>query len=535
MEQKMDRNHPSGEDDRALRSSPDGQQPLLNVSLQDMSAVDHGGAESFKGNEQLEGSTASPVGTTDDEEKVCRRNIRLMFALQVLNAVAYSTAFGPVFDRYLYYLGGGAARGPPIGGHIARNSLVGVTESVSGISTLVFAAPIAMLVDWRPDRRARLLRVAGIVGIFVAVLAAVAVVTDVLLLTYLMLVVLGLYSGLMGSASEAIFADSIPRGKRANLFTTKAILGTIGFGAGPLLSACGLYVVGDQWQPYQMKAVILFGALLTPISCIPLFFFKDPAAAGASESSSAEADNESSANSQDAASENNPQSEGGNPQSEGGRARRCGLLGPKQVPVILALSDFITCIGAGMTVKFFNLFFIVDEHFSPTEICWLQTAYPLVIALFTKFTERLSKPFGRAQASLLFFTSNVICLFLMSGVKYLPILLVVFLVRGGFANSTYPIDRSILMDFTPSSRRGLWNAVENFTSMTWSGSAVFGGLLADSRDYRFTFFITGFVYATACVIYSPLLCIVPRKEDAVRDVSLDGAASAEVIASSSGP
>jgi MFS family permease len=530
MEQKMDRNHSSGEDDGtpALRSSPDGQQPLLNVSLQDMSAIDHGGAESFKGNEQLEGGMASSGGTPDDEEKVRRRNIRMMFALQVLNAVAYSTAFGPVFDRYLYYLGGGAARGPPIGGHIARNSLVGVTESVSGISTLVFAAPIAMLVDWRPDRRARLLRVAGIVGIFVAVLAAVAVVTDVLLLTYLMLVVLGLYSGLMGSASEAIFADSIPRGKRANLFTTKAILGTIGFGAGPLLSACGLYVVGDQWQPYQMKAVILFGALLTPISCIPLFFFKDPAAAGASESSSAEADNESSANSQDAASENNPQ-------SEGGRARRCGFLGSKQVPVILALSDFITCIGAGMTVKFFNLFFIVDEHFSPTEICWLQTAYPLVIALFTKFTERLSKPFGRAQASLLFFSSNVICLFLMSGVKYLPILLAVFLVRGGFANSTYPIDRSILMDFTPSSRRGLWNAVENFTSMTWSGSAVFGGLLADSRDYRFTFFITGFVYATACVIYCPLLFIVPRKEEEVRDVSLDGAASAEVIASSSCP
>merc|ERR1712032_920545 len=68
-------------------------------------------------------------------------------------------------------------------------------------------------------------------------------------------------------------------------------------------------------------------------------------------------------------------------------------------------------------------------------------------------------------------------------------------------------------------RRGLWNAVENFTSMTWSGSAFIGGVLADSHDYRFTFLITAFVYAFGCTIYSSLLLIVPRKEEAVREVS----------------
>lgn len=184
-------------------------------------------------------------------------------------------------------------------------------------------------------------------------------------------------------------------------------------------------------------------------------------------------------------------------------------------------------VGAGMTVKFFNLFFIEDEHFSPTAICWLQAAYPLVIAVFTKFTERLAKPIGRAQASLLFFSLNVLCLVLLSGVQSLPVLLVVFLVRGGFANSTYPIDRSILMDFTPSSRRGMWNAVESFTSMTWSGSAFIGGLLSDSHDYRFTFLITAFVYAAGCLTYSPLLFLVPRKEEAVREVTLTSGTAAD--------
>mmetsp|Transcript_38050 Transcript_38050/g.82877 ORF Transcript_38050/g.82877 Transcript_38050/m.82877 type:complete len:176 (+) Transcript_38050:1-528(+) len=165
-----------------------------------------------------------------------------------------------------------------------------------------------------------------------------------------------------------------------------------------------------------------------------------------------------------------------------------------------------------MTVKYFNLFFIEDMKFSPTQICWLQTAYPLGIAACMKFTQRLSKPFGRAQASLFFFSSNVLCLFLLSQVRSLPVLLFVFLLRGAFANSTYPIDRSIVMDFTPCEERGRWNAVQSLTSMTWSGSAFIGGILSDSHDYRFTFAITAIVYAAACVIYTPLLGLVPRRE-----------------------
>mmetsp|Transcript_67390 Transcript_67390/g.158797 ORF Transcript_67390/g.158797 Transcript_67390/m.158797 type:complete len:174 (-) Transcript_67390:94-615(-) len=165
-----------------------------------------------------------------------------------------------------------------------------------------------------------------------------------------------------------------------------------------------------------------------------------------------------------------------------------------------------------MTVKFFNLFFIQDHAFSPVAISLLQTAYPLVIALFMKFTERLAKPLGRPQASLSFFSANVVCLILLGEVTWLPFLLVVFMVRGGFANSTNPIDRSILMDYTPSTQRGMWNAIQSLTSMTWSGSAFLGGFLSDSHDYRFTFVITGLIYALACLIYSPLLWLVPRKE-----------------------
>eukprot|EP00928_Gymnodinium_smaydae_P045613 TRINITY_DN30382_c0_g2_i1.p1 TRINITY_DN30382_c0_g2~~TRINITY_DN30382_c0_g2_i1.p1 ORF type:complete len:516 (+),score=55.00 TRINITY_DN30382_c0_g2_i1:83-1630(+) len=452
------------------------------------------------------------------------RNVVAMFAFQVLGAVAWGIAMGPVFDRYLFYLAGTTPRGPRLIPARGQNSLVGFTESVSGLSSLVLAVPVGLLVDRNPTKRARLLQWSSVFAIAFAAFGVAGFVFDYLLLIYVSLGFLGVFSELTNSASEAIFADSIPAGQRSSLFTTKGILSTVGSATGPLLSAVGLGLIGDVWEPYQMKAVLVVGSLLMPLSCVALLYFRDPptncdSKPPAEESPSEAAVGQSTASTVASLSER-----------DAVQLLRFGPLRTKHVPYLLALSDFISCIGAGMTVKFFNLFFIQDEHFSPIEICVLQTAYPLAIAACMKFTQRLSGPLGRAQASLLFFSCNVVCLFLLSAVRSLPVLLAVFLLRGALANSTYPIDRSILMDFTPSSQRGRWNAVQSFTSMTWSGSAVFGGLLADSHDYRFTFLITGFIYATACLMYFPLLALVPRREDSAATQSQESARELTSIA-----
>lgn len=454
-------------------------------------------------NGRVNPSDAPAAATTPEQDAICRRNIRMMLVFQTVSAIAWGTAMGPVFDKYLYYLGGGAAIGPTLAPKAGRNSLVGMTESISGLASLVLAIPVGVVVDWCPTKRARLLKLSSLFGVAATLVGIVAVLSDVILALYASLVLLGVFSELSNSCSEAIFADSIPQGQRTGIFTTKAILSTVGSACGPGLSAICLFLLGDEWEPYQMKAVYVFGSILMPISCVALFFFDDPPSR--QPAPQPETDGAGQAQ-EEGASAQTP------PSPTGRLVRRFGPLKPRHVPFILALSDFTTCVGAGMTVKFFSLFFIQDQHFSPISICALSTAYPLVIALFMKFTERLSKPLGRPQASLLFFGSNVLCLALLSRVRSLPFLLAVYLVRGGFANSTYPIDRSILMDYTPSSQRGCWNAVESFTSITWSGSAFVGGLLSDQHDYRYTFLVTAFVYFVGCLIYAPLLRLVPRRE-----------------------
>lgn len=54
--------------------------------------------------------------------------------------------------------------------------------------------------------------------------------------------------------------------------------------------------------------------------------------------------------------------------------------------------------------------------------------------------------------------------------------------RSGMANANAPFNKSILFDYTPSSQRGRWNALETLSSGVWSGSAFIGGYMADHYD-----------------------------------------------------
>ncbi len=170
--------------------------------------------------------------------------------------------------------------------------------------------------------------------------------------------------------------------------------------------------------------------------------------------------------------------------------------------------DVITCVGAGMTVKFFPLFFKNNFNLSPVFINLLFSFYLFNFAFFTFILEKFSKQIGRIPASMIFSIAGTICLFTLGYIESLPLLILVFILRGSFQNSIYPIDRSILMDHVPNEQRGRWSAVESIAQMTWSGSAVIGGYLIDSNDYRYTFIITGFIYLASFCLRIPLLWLV---------------------------
>jgi len=68
------------------------------------------------------------------------------------------------------------------------------------------------------------------------------------------------------------------------------------------------------------------------------------------------------------------------------------------------------------------------------------------------------------------------------------------------------------MDFVLKTSRGKWNAVDGVTRLSWSGSALVGGLLIDKYGYGYTFYFTAILQFIAYCFLIPLLYIVPSEK-----------------------
>jgi MFS family permease len=165
-----------------------------------------------------------------------------------------------------------------------------------------------------------------------------------------------------------------------------------------------------------------------------------------------------------------------------------------------------------MTIRFFNLFFYNDLGFSPDQNMALTVGSMLTLSLFTVRLQKLSVYFGRAQMVWAALVLNSVLTALISTNKNHFFIVGMFIIRGAVANSSFPIDRSILMDYVPSETRGRWNAVASMASTFWSGSALIGGWLSDKHGYRFTFLITAGIYLVSSFVYAPLMILVSREK-----------------------
>lgn len=429
---------------------------------------------------------ANTEQTTGSGNDGLHMNVKLSYMFQLAYGVAFSVALGPLFDVYLYQLG--ETYETPQG-----NVLVGQVESVSGLIALALVVPCGILVDTPlfgstvESSRVWLMRFASLCGLVSSVLGAWAISTDSIPVWYATMVMNGLYVQLGNSLCYALFADSIQPEARPKATATMGIIANVAQAVGPGLTFVSMLYLGNSWSQDALKSVLMFGmVILNPLCCLLMMFFVQ---APFGDTSS-----------------------GGDDEEEDAMAAAGtkNIPGAKYVPWLAAGSDLITCIGAGMTIKYFNLYWKNKWHMDPTEVLAIAAFQPLAIAIFIKLLEKPAERLGRAQASLCCFFAGVFAFVVLAETENMWIALAFYFVRSGMANAVYPLNKSIMFDFTPSSQRGRWNAVETLSGSVWSGSAFIGGYLADRYSYSFTFLFTAGIYAVASAAYSPLLWIVPR-------------------------
>ena len=219
------------------------------------------------------------------------------------------------------------------------------------------------------------------------------------------------------------------------------------------------------------------------------------------------------------------------------------------VPYILFSSSVLLGLASGMTIKFFPLFFKNECGMSPVAVQVIYAVLPLVLAAFSRLGTALAMRIGRAQTMVGLKVVGIGLLVTMAllvdwvkggetggggaaaqevmlveqelagsdgdgGARRLRVgvIVLVYLVRTGVMNCTYPLNTSIMMDYCPKDQRARWTSLQSVVRFGWCGSAAAGGVLADAYGYSFTFLITAGVQAAATVLQATLILLVPRAE-----------------------
>ena len=405
-------------------------------------------------------------------------NVKLAFLFSIFQSFGRGIWMGNVLSAYIFFFSG------------KSNTLLGWTSAASGIAMTVFVFPAGFFAD--KFGRDKLLKVAGIVGI---IGLGFILFGEELVYIFVALAAWGIFQALTRPALESILADSVESGRRSKIYSWLHLARQVAMAIGPFINVILFILFGDEWELDILKNVIIIGIVITLVSVGIMFFFSDKRSLGTSSESIEE--------------------EATHVDNENGTmlsSRLTQTQARKLVPILLVASNIIIGFGAGMTIKYFTIFFLDEQLYGLSPI-WVQVIMGIT-AIFTGLSSLLAQRFSlkRGRAAIIFIVQLIatICLF---GIAFYPpiyILVPIFVARGSLMNAAQPLSRSILMDIVPKKHRGKWNSLEAFAwGFFWNFSAVIGGYLVGDippYNYRLNFLVTASIYLFGIL---PILFIIP--------------------------
>ncbi len=437
--------------------------------------------------------------------KTWNYNVKLVFMFTFLQAIGSGIWMGNVLSSYIYLLSN------------SSNILLGLTSLAMGLTMTVVVLPAGYLAD--KFRRDWILRIAAILG---ACSLIVLLFSNTLRGIVISLVFWGLFQGFTRPALEAIFADSVPSGGRSKIYSWRNFIMQLAGATGPFLNVGLFWLLGDEWELSILKTVMIVGLIFSFISLISMLFFQDKMSLGA-DSESITYDQKSSntdqipsiADIQKIKSQSNKSKKKAN-----GLISTLSIRNKKYIPYVLVGSNLIIGIGAGMTIKFFPIFFMEEYGMQPILVQLIMGMTSIMTGISVLIAQKFSKNKGRAQMIFAVQGLATVCLAIITFYPSIWILIPVFILRGSLMNSAQPLSRSILMDVVPKKNRGKWNSLETLAwGLFWNFSAAIGGyLIGDNNNFRRNFIVTTCIYVIGTLLITLLFPIVIREEIPIEEV-----------------
>lgn len=437
----------------------DGRQPLKTMEVRPASFVQE---------------PEAPVGRA-----VCSRilqgwpdTVRYIIFAQYFSITCTSVMLGALFDAYLLIQGG-------------SNSFVGIVESFRGLAILCLALPIGWVGDRYP--KPMILRNNLMLGFFAAMMVAVGLPLDFMPMIVLGCILLAIHGQFNFALMPPLIAELIAAGeRRTRAMSHMQTAASLGNASGPAVQIFLILVLHHgqtRWTASELHWVLCLGAIFFFVYARLMLLATGLAARHLPS--------------------------GGTPaqsRAQGTTAR--GLETDSPVPagrwftaVLIELTSIVTAVGSGMTFRYWPLFFKGDFGFSPAGVCLMQLSIWMSIAGSAQLSPVLAKHLGRLPTSLLLHVVGTTLLFIISwrnlgAIAEVPLVLI----RNAIMNAGGPLIQALILDIVPQQHRGKWSSFASLRRMTWSGSAFVGGVLSDSHDYRYAFFITACTHTASGLI-----------------------------------
>jgi MFS family permease len=405
-------------------------------------------------------------------KNIVTNNVKLAYLYTALQSFGRGIWMGNILSLYIVIF---AERSNGLFG-LTPNELLGVASGITGISMTALVFPSGVLAD--KFGRDKMLKAAAFFGVAAMLTMAFShSMASILVALFLW----GAFQGLNRPAFQSILADSLVTGQRSKVYAKMHLVRQGGMAFGPFLNIVLFLYLGDKWDISILRSVMLVGIVFSLISAVLLFFFKDARSLG----------NESESIVEKVEDDIDPKL----------TKRR------KKIPFLLTSSNLVIGMGAGMTVKFFPVFFRAIYDMKPITVQLIMGFTFLFTGAFAMLAQRYSIKKGRVEIMLASKLIATAFLFIIAMYPAFWILIPLYVIRGALMNSAQPLSRSILMDAVPKKHRGKWSSVSVISwGLFWNASAMIGGFLIGEDNFRLCFLVTACVYAVGSI---PLFFLIP--------------------------
>eukprot|EP01052_Picozoa_sp_SAG31_P015433 SAG31_NODE_991_length_10522_cov_5.662862_5_plen_470_part_00 len=430
---------------------------------------------------------------------------------------------------------------------------VGWIEGLQGITSVLTAFPAGWAADrWRRDW---VLRVCSLMILTAAAVVCVAVLRTIGLvklpeeinqsiLIAVSFSLLGAGQGAANPASAAILADSLPTGEtRTKIMVRLGAARSLASAFGSAILILIFWRLGNRWDIQSLGIVMLATVGVCVFGATLLWLYSDKRSLGSdSDALQDQALPDSTAAATAAAA------------AAGGHDRHSEESGKsiRWIAPLLALAELIICLGAGMTVKFWPIFFLDKKAASltPMELngvfCAATVIKAPLIILAKKLASALAKSCesfggdGRMEAVILFSLCGIgtRVLIALTPIWWSNVFLItpLYIMQTCLMNAGHPLEKSAFMDFVSKQQRSRWASSDAVGMFGWSGSAAVGGYLIEHYGYQVLFLATSTIQLLGLIPKCCACMIISReqrrrKQLATSSVQADESLAAPLIVS----